>query len=199
MRAAFVPANRRLDLTPNQGLSWPVRLRSSPHNDIGLVGEGLPLLLPRRGEATGQTTEMVIIVQVSRIGFSCSPRVALLGSELRGLRGGDQSEIVFSVLKIVFGCDRVVAGVCVARQLKVSFRHMLRRAANSDVRAVRVSTNESRGWVRDRDLFGGREFGHSDQVAFLILRVQPLPLGACRSFCGVAAFGASQHCTVKSR
>src|ERR1700734_3047500 len=119
MRAAFVPANRRLDLTPNQGLSWPVRLRSSPHNDIGLVGEGLPLLLPRRGEATGQTTEMVIIVQVSRIGFSCSPRVALLGSELRGLRGGDQSEIVFSVLKIVFG-------VCVARQLKVSFRHMLR-------------------------------------------------------------------------
>jgi len=138
MRAAFVPANRRLDLTPNQGLSWPVRLRSSPHNDIGLVGEGLPLLLPRRGEATGQTTEMVIIVQVSRIGFSCSPRVALLGSELRGLRGGDQSEIVFSVLKIVFGCDGVVAGVCVARQLKVSFRHMLRRAANSDVRAVRV-------------------------------------------------------------
>jgi hypothetical protein len=138
MRAAFVPANRRLDLTPNQGLSWPVRLRSSPHNDIGLVGEGLPLLLPRRGEATGQTTEMVIIVQVSRIGFSCSPRVALLASELRGLRGGDQSEIVFSVLKIVFGCDRVVAGVCVARQLKVSFRHMLRRAANSDVRAVRV-------------------------------------------------------------
>jgi hypothetical protein len=36
--------------------------------------------------------------------------------------------------------------------------------------------NESRGWVRDRDLFGGRDFGHSDQVTFLILRVQPLPL-----------------------
>jgi hypothetical protein len=92
MRAAFVTANRRLDLTPNQGLSLPVRLRSSPHNDIVLVGEGLPLLPPRRGEAIGQTTEIVIIVQVFGTGFSSSPHVAHLGLELRGLRGGDQSE-----------------------------------------------------------------------------------------------------------
>jgi hypothetical protein len=47
-------------------------------------------------------------------------------------------------------------------------------------------------------LFGGRDFGHSDQVTFLILRVQPLPLGGCRSFRGVAAFEASQRCAVKS-
>ncbi len=59
MRAAFVTANRRLDLTPNQGLSLPVRLRSSPRNDIGLVGEGLPRLLVRRGEAIWQGTEIV--------------------------------------------------------------------------------------------------------------------------------------------
>ena len=65
----LLTANRRLDLTPNQGLSLPVRLRSSPHNDIGLVGEGLPLLLPRRGEAIGQATEIVIIIaQASRTG-----------------------------------------------------------------------------------------------------------------------------------
>ena len=63
-------ANRRLDLTLNQALSVPGWLRSSPHNDFGLVGKGLPLLLPRRGEAIGQTTEIVIIVQVSRTGFS---------------------------------------------------------------------------------------------------------------------------------
>jgi|SRR5580704_7360885 hypothetical protein len=130
--------NRRLDLTPNQGLSLPVRLRSSLHNDIGLVGKGLALLLPRRGEAIGQTTEIVIIVQVSRTGFSSSPHVARLGLELRGLRGGDQSEIVFGVLEIVLRGDRVAGCVSVARQLKVSFRYMLRRAANSDVRAVRV-------------------------------------------------------------
>ena len=137
-RAAFVTANRRLDLTPNQGLSLPVRLRSSLHNDIGLVGKGLPLLLPRRGEAIGQTTEIVIIVQVFRTGFSCSPHVALLGLELRGLRGGDQSEIVFGVLKIVLRGDGVAARVSVARQLKVSFSHMQRTATNSDVGAVRV-------------------------------------------------------------
>ena len=154
----------------------PVRLRSSPHNDIGLVGEGLPLLLPRRGEAIGQTTEIVIIVQVFRTGFSCSSHVALLGLELRGLRGGDQSEIVFGVLKIVLRRDRIVARVSVARQLKVFFSYVQRSATNSDVRAVRVIRTSSRGWVRDRDFFGGREFGHSDQVTFLILRVQPLPL-----------------------
>jgi hypothetical protein len=130
--------HRHLDLTPNQGLSLPVRLRSSPHNDIGLVGEGLPLLLPRRGEAIGQTTEIVIIVQVFRTGFSCSPHVALLGLELRGLRGGDQSEIVFGVLKIVLRRDRIVARVSVARQLKVFFSYVQRSATNSDVRAVRV-------------------------------------------------------------
>jgi hypothetical protein len=117
------------DLTPNQGLSLPVRLRSSPHNDIGLVGEGLPLLLPRRGEAIGQTTEIIIIVRVFRTGFSCSPHAAILGLELRGLRGGDQSEIVFGVLKIVLRRDRIVARVSVARQLKVFFRHMHRGPA----------------------------------------------------------------------
>ena len=138
MRVPFVTANRSLDITPNPALSLPVRLRSSPHNDIGLVGEGLPLLLPRRGEAIGQITEIVIIVQVSRTGISCSPHVAVLGLELRGLRGGDQSEIVFGVLKIVLRGDRVAARVSVARQLKVSFSHMQRTATNSDVRAVRV-------------------------------------------------------------
>ena len=132
-------ANRRLDLTPNQGLSLNVRLRGSPHTGNGLVGEGLPLLLPQRGEAIGQATEIVIIIaQASRTGFSGSPRVALLGLELRGLRGSDQSEIVFGVLEIVLRGDRIVACVSVARQLKVSFSHMQRTATNSDVRAVRV-------------------------------------------------------------
>jgi hypothetical protein len=128
----------RLDITPNQGLSLPIRLRSSRRKDIGLIGEGLPRLLARRGEAIGQATEIVIIVQVFRTGFSYSPHVALLGLELRGLRGCDQSEIVFGMLKIVLRRDRIVARVSVARQLKVSFSHMQRSAANSDVRAVRV-------------------------------------------------------------
>jgi hypothetical protein len=110
-----------------------IRLRSSPHNDIGLVGEGLPLMLPRRGEAIGQTTEIVIIVQVFWSGVSCGPHVAILGLEVLGLRRRYQSEIVFGVLKIVLRGDRVAGCVSVARQLKVSFSHMQRRAANSDV------------------------------------------------------------------
>ena len=74
----------------------PVRLRSGPHNGVGLVGEGLPLLLPLRAEAIGQTSEIVIIVQVSRTGISCSPHVAVLGLELRGLSqiGDGERELV---------------------------------------------------------------------------------------------------------
>jgi hypothetical protein len=94
-----------------------------------LVGEGLPLLLPRRGEAIGQTTEIVVIVRVFRTGFSCSPHAAILGLELRGQRGGDQSEIVFGALKIVLGGDRIVARVSVARQLKVFFSYVQRGPA----------------------------------------------------------------------
>ena len=139
-------ANRHLDLAPNEGLPLPVQLWSGLRNDMGLVGHGLPRAwLPTRGEAIGQTAEIVAVIQVVRIGFSWIRHVAILGPELRGLRGGDQSEIVFGVLKIVLGGDRVVACVCVARQLKVFFRHMLRRAANSDVRAVRVI--RTRQWV----------------------------------------------------
>ena len=108
-------------------------------NETVLVGQDLWgfLLLPR-GEAIGQTTEVAAVVRVFRIGFSRSLHTAILAPDLHRLRGGDQSEIVFGVLKIVLGCDRVVACVCVARQLKVFFRHMLRRAPNSDVRAVRI-------------------------------------------------------------
>jgi hypothetical protein len=62
MRAAFVTVDRDLDLTPNQGLSLLVRLRSTRHKDIGLVVEGLPRLLPQRGETIGRAIEIVIIV-----------------------------------------------------------------------------------------------------------------------------------------
>ena len=62
MRAAFLAADRDLALTPNQGLSLPVRLGGSRHNDVALVGEGLPLLLSRRGETIGQAIEIVIIL-----------------------------------------------------------------------------------------------------------------------------------------
>ena len=90
-------------------------------------------MLSRRGETIGQVIGFVVILQVFRTGVSCRPHIAVLGLELHSLRGRDQSEIVFGVLKIVLRGDRVATCVSVARQLKVFFRYMQRRAANSNV------------------------------------------------------------------
>ena len=115
-----------------------VRLRSNRDSTIGLFAEGLPRLLPGRGETIGQAIEIVAIVQVFRSGVSCGPTVAGLALELLSLRGRYQPEIVFGVLEIVLRGDRVAGCVSVARQLKVSLRHMQRRATNSDVGPARV-------------------------------------------------------------
>ena len=131
-------ADRCLDFTPNPALSLRVRLRSNRGSTIGLVAEGLPRLLPWRGETIGQAIEIVAIVQVFWSGLSCGPTIASLALELLSLRGRHQPEIVFGVLEIVLRGDRVAGCVSVARQLKVSFRHMQRRAANPDVGPARV-------------------------------------------------------------
>jgi hypothetical protein len=131
-------ADRRLDFTPNPALSLRVRLRSNRDSTIGLVAEGLPRLLPGRGETIGQAIEIVAIVQVFWSGVSCGSNVASLALELLSLRDRHQPEIVFGVLEIVLRGDRVAGCVSVTRQLKVSFGHMQRRATNSDFGAPRV-------------------------------------------------------------
>ena len=131
-------ADRRLDFTPNPALSLRVWLRSNRGSTIGLVAEGLPRLLPWRGETIGQAVEIVAIGKVFWSGVSYGPNVASLALELLSLRGRHQPEIVFGVLKIVLRSDRVAGCVSVARQLKVSLRHMQRRATNSDVGPARV-------------------------------------------------------------
>jgi hypothetical protein len=130
--------DRHLDFAPNPALSLRVRLRSNRGSTIGLVAEGLPGLLPWRGETIGQAAEIVAIVQVFRSGVSCGSTVAGLALELLSLRGRPQPEIVFGVLEIVLRGDGVAGCVSVARQLKVSLRHMQRRATNSDVGPARV-------------------------------------------------------------
>ena len=131
-------ADRRLDFTPNPALSLPVRLQCNRRSTIGLVAEDMPRLLRWRGETIGQAAEIVAIVQVFWSGVSCGSNVASLALELLSLRYRHQPEIVFSVLEIVLRGDRVVGCVSVARQLKVSLRHMQRRATNSDVGPARV-------------------------------------------------------------
>jgi hypothetical protein len=133
-----VTADRRLNFTPNPGLSLPLWLQCNRGSTIGLVAEGLPRLLPRRGEAIGQATKIVAIGKVFWNGVPCDPTVARAALELLNLRGGHQPEIVFGVLEIVLRSDRVAGCVSVARQLKVSLRHMQRRATNSDVGPARV-------------------------------------------------------------
>jgi hypothetical protein len=134
----FATVDRCLDFTPNPALSLRVRPRSNRGSTIGLVAEGLPRLLPWRGETIGQAAEIVAIGKVFWSGVSCGPNVAGLALELLSLRGRQQPEIVFGVLEIVLRSDRVVGCVSVARQLKVSLRHIQRRATNSDVGPARV-------------------------------------------------------------
>ena len=136
--AGLATVDRRLDFTPNPALSLRVQLRSNRDSTIGLVAEGLPRLLPWRGETIGQAIEIVAIVQVFWSGVSCGPTVASLALELLSLRGRHQPEIMFGVLEIVLRGDRVAGCVSVARQLKVPLRYMQRRATNSDVGPARV-------------------------------------------------------------
>jgi hypothetical protein len=89
--ASGLSDDRCLDLAPNSGLSLPVRLRSNRRNRVGLVGEGLPRLLLRRGETVRQATEIVAIVQVFWSGVSCD---SIPGLELLSLRGRYQPEIM---------------------------------------------------------------------------------------------------------
>jgi hypothetical protein len=107
-------SDRRLDFTPNPTLSLPVRLPSNRDSTIGLVAEGLPRLLPRRGKTIGRVIEIVAIVQVFRSGVSCGPAVAGVALELLSLRNRDQPEIVFGVLEIVLRGDGVAGCVRVA-------------------------------------------------------------------------------------
>jgi hypothetical protein len=52
-----------------------------------LVAEGLPRLLPWRGETIGQAAEIVAIGKVFWSGLFCGPNVAGLALELLSLRG----------------------------------------------------------------------------------------------------------------
>ena len=59
--------------------------------------EGLPRLLPWRGETIGQAAEIVAIGKVFRSGVSYGPNVASPALELLSLRGRHQPKIVFGV------------------------------------------------------------------------------------------------------
>jgi len=96
---------------------------------------------------------------------------------------------VFGVLKIVLRGDRVAACVSVARQLKVFFRYMQRRAANSDVTTVGViRTRQGVGLTMAICLAVAKSVIVT-KCHFLSL-LFPRLLGDRRSFCRVETFEA---------
>jgi len=69
-------------------------------------------------------------------GVDLTTRLRLILPELL-LRGCDQAEIMFGVLVVVLGRDRVAGRACVTRQLNVFLGDVRGGAADLDIRAVR--------------------------------------------------------------
>ena len=61
------------------------------------------------------------------------------------LRGCNQAEIMFGVLIVVFGADRIAGSLRVACKLDIFFGDMRRRATDFDVGAVRLK--DAREWI----------------------------------------------------
>lgn len=53
------------------------------------------------------------------------------------LRGGNETKIMFGVLVVILGGNRIAGALGIARKLDIFFRNVRSRAANFDVRAVR--------------------------------------------------------------
>ena len=99
-------------------------------------GRWLRGALEGRRETIRQSHEIVVLVRfVEILGAAVIAHLRLL---LGGLRRRNDAEIMFGVLKIIFGDDRIAGRLGVARQLEIFFRNMLRGAANLDVRSVRL-------------------------------------------------------------
>src|SRR5689334_1295545 len=79
---------------------------------------------------------LVIAIFHRRLHFGVGAGLRLILPELL-LRGGDQAEIVFGVLVVVLGSDRVAGGARVTRQLNVFFGDVRGSPADLDIGSVR--------------------------------------------------------------
>jgi hypothetical protein len=126
----------RLRPTLDQRSAWPARLRRGRRSEVSFGIDTLRRSLHARREPIRQGTDVILIVHVFGIEIARNSFVAVLGPNLRGLRSSDEPEIMFRVLQIVLCGDRIVAGMSVARQLEVLFRHLPRGASYFDVRPI---------------------------------------------------------------
>jgi hypothetical protein len=95
------------------------------------LSEGLGVFFAFVELLIGAWLELLII---AALGTRLEVRILL--TELL-LRGSDQAEIMFGVLKIIFRRDRIAGRLGITRKLEIFLRHMIGGSANLHIRAVR--------------------------------------------------------------
>jgi hypothetical protein len=121
------------------GVRRDVRLRLK--SLLRLLVSVLPLR--RRGETIGQRVKVAVIVH-TLIVFSGWPLLTALRQRLRSVRRGDETEVMFGVLQIILGCDRISTCMSVSCKLEVFFSDVMRIAAYFDVWPVRFIGSRQR-------------------------------------------------------
>src|SRR6185312_11984418 len=89
-----------------------------------------------RSETIRQGAEIAVVLQIVAL-FSGRALLTALRKRLRGLRGGDEPEVMFGMLQIILRRDRISARVGVSRELEIFLGDMMRVAAYFDIRAIR--------------------------------------------------------------
>jgi len=116
-----------------------IEIRIARNKRLRIAGAELRLLASgflRRTVIVAVIVERAVARVVAADGFRALAVLLRLILPQLFLRGGDQAEIMFGVLVIVFGADRVAGGLRVARKLDIFFRHVGRCAADLYVRPV---------------------------------------------------------------
>src|SRR6185437_8680861 len=93
------------------------------------------LSLGWRSETIRQGAEIAVVLQIVAL-FSGRALLTALRKRLRGLRGGDEPEVMFGMLQIILRRDGISARVGVSRELEIFLGDMMRVAAYFDIRAV---------------------------------------------------------------
>jgi hypothetical protein len=101
------------------------------------------LPLRGRGETIGQRVKVAVIVHTLLV-LSGRPLLTALRQRLRGVRSGNQSEVMLCMLQIILGRDRISACVSISCKLEVLFRDVMRIAAYFDVWPVRFIGSRQR-------------------------------------------------------
>ena len=101
--------------------------------------KGLRFARRERLAADGRLVAVAIVVAViGKIGalIAAALLVEWLALTKLLLRRGDQAEVMFGMLIIVFRCDRVPGTLRIAGKLEIFFRDVRRRSPNFHVRSV---------------------------------------------------------------